>query len=64
MGPPTPAVAPPQRPYHGRKCHGTLAREGGEGGEALETVQIKWLEKLEMTDLDLNTVMTHWPSPF
>jgi len=42
----------------------STSRKVRTGGEVLETVPIKWLEKLEMTDLDLNTVMTHWPSPF
>jgi len=28
----------------------------------LETIEFKWLEKLEMS-IPLNTVMSHWPSP-
>lgn len=34
------------------------------GGERLETVEIKWLEKLEMTTLHGNTVMTTFPEPW
>lgn len=32
------------------------------GGEAVEKVEIKWLEKLEMTTLHGATVMTTFPS--
>lgn len=34
------------------------------GGEGVETVEIKWLEKLEMTSLHGNTVMTTFPQPW
>ena len=28
----------------------------------METIDVKWLEKLEMTSLHTNTVMTHFPA--
>jgi len=50
-----------KQPYPAKPCHARSGLRPG-GGEGLETIDVKWLEKLEMTSLHTNTVMTHFPA--